>query len=95
MRYAGSPKNYHLTKFYRTYISSTERSDARTDQNPTENIFLRWNQEAFEEYLLLGYDALNALHGVISQKKILFKTTAVKTSNPTRSFWTERRLGSR
>jgi hypothetical protein len=33
-----------------------------------------------EEYLLLGYDAL---HGVISQKKILFKTTAVKTSNPT------------
>jgi hypothetical protein len=27
-----------------------------------------------EEYLLLGYDA---------QKKILFKTTAVKTSNPT------------
>jgi hypothetical protein len=26
---------------------------------------------------------LNALHGVISQKKILFKTTAVKTSNPT------------
>jgi hypothetical protein len=25
---------------------------------------------------------LNALHGVISQKKILFKTTAVKTSNP-------------
>jgi hypothetical protein len=25
----------------------------------------------------------NALHGVISQKKILFKTTAVKTSNPT------------
>jgi hypothetical protein len=32
-----------------------------------------------EEYLLLGYDAL---HGVISQK-ILFKTTAVKTSNPT------------
>jgi hypothetical protein len=26
---------------------------------------------------------LNALHGVVSQKKILFKTTAVKTSNPT------------
>jgi hypothetical protein len=26
---------------------------------------------------------LNALHSVISQKKILFKTTAVKTSNPT------------
>jgi hypothetical protein len=26
---------------------------------------------------------LNPLHGVISQKKILFKTTAVKTSNPT------------
>jgi tRNA(Met) C34 N-acetyltransferase TmcA len=26
---------------------------------------------------------LNALHGAISQKKILFKTTAVKTSNPT------------
>jgi hypothetical protein len=26
----------------------------------------------------------NALHGVISQKKILFKTTAVKTSNPTK-----------
>jgi hypothetical protein len=25
---------------------------------------------------------LNTLHGVISQKKILFKTTAVKTSNP-------------
>jgi hypothetical protein len=25
-----------------------------------------------------------ALHGVISQKKILFKTTAVKTSNPTK-----------
>jgi hypothetical protein len=25
---------------------------------------------------------LNALHSVISQKKILFKTTAVKTSNP-------------
>jgi hypothetical protein len=34
-----------------------------------------------EEYLLLGYDAV---YGVISQKKILFKTTAVKTSNPTR-----------
>jgi hypothetical protein len=34
-----------------------------------------------KEYLLLGY---NALHGVISQKKILFKTTAVKTSNPTK-----------
>jgi hypothetical protein len=32
----------------------------------------------YEEYLLL-----NALHGFISQKKILFKTTAVKTSNPT------------
>jgi hypothetical protein len=30
------------------------------------------------EYLLLGYG------GVISQKKILFKTTAVKTSNPTK-----------
>jgi hypothetical protein len=26
---------------------------------------------------------LNGLHGVISQKMILFKTTAVKTSNPT------------
>jgi hypothetical protein len=26
---------------------------------------------------------VNALHGVVSQKKILFKTTAVKTSNPT------------
>jgi hypothetical protein len=26
---------------------------------------------------------LNAIHGVISQKKILFKTTAVKISNPT------------
>jgi hypothetical protein len=26
---------------------------------------------------------LNALQGVISQKKVLFKTTAVKTSNPT------------
>jgi hypothetical protein len=37
------------------------------------------NKVQFEEYLLLGYDAL---HGVISQKKILFKTTAVKTSNP-------------
>jgi hypothetical protein len=36
---------------------------------------------------------LNALHSVISQKKILFKTTAVKTSNPTNKipllvFWT-------
>jgi hypothetical protein len=37
-----------------------------------------------EEFYLLGYDAVwYALHGVISQKKILFKTTAVKTSNPT------------
>jgi hypothetical protein len=27
--------------------------------------------------------AIYALHGVISQKMILFKTTAVKTSNPT------------
>jgi hypothetical protein len=27
---------------------------------------------------------LNGLHGVISQKMILFITTAVKTSNPTR-----------
>jgi hypothetical protein len=27
---------------------------------------------------------LYGLHGVISQKKILFKTTAVKTSNPTK-----------
>jgi hypothetical protein len=36
--------------------------------------------KVIEEYLLLGYDAL---HGVISQKKILFKTTAVKTSNHT------------
>jgi hypothetical protein len=27
--------------------------------------------------------ASKQLHGVISQKKILFKTTAVKTSNPT------------
>jgi hypothetical protein len=27
---------------------------------------------------------LNGLHGVISQKKILFITTAVETSNPTR-----------
>jgi hypothetical protein len=26
---------------------------------------------------------LNVLHGVISQKMILFITTAVKTSNPT------------
>jgi hypothetical protein len=26
---------------------------------------------------------LYGLHGVITQKKILFKTTAVKTSNPT------------
>jgi hypothetical protein len=25
----------------------------------------------------------SGLHGVITQKKILFKTTAVKTSNPT------------
>jgi hypothetical protein len=33
-----------------------------------------------EENLLLGYDAV---YGVISQKKILFKTSAVKTSNPT------------
>jgi hypothetical protein len=30
--------------------------------------------------------ASNALHGVISQKKILFKTTAVKISNPTTFF---------
>jgi hypothetical protein len=30
---------------------------------------------------------LNALHGVISQKKLLFKTTAVKTSNPTNKAW--------
>jgi hypothetical protein len=29
-----------------------------------------------------------ALHGVISQKKILFKTTAVKTSNPTKEYKT-------
>jgi hypothetical protein len=45
-----------------------------------------------EECLLLGWRRyvppkrrvpLNALHCVISQKKILFKTTAVKTSNPT------------
>jgi hypothetical protein len=27
---------------------------------------------------------LNGLHGVISEKMILFITTAVKTSNPTR-----------
>jgi hypothetical protein len=43
---------------------------------------LQHTQLSVEEYLLLGYDA-----GVISQKKILFKTTAVKTSNPTTVSW--------
>jgi hypothetical protein len=28
---------------------------------------------------------LNGLHGVISQKTVLFITTAVRTSNPTKS----------
>jgi hypothetical protein len=32
---------------------------------------------------LQGRLKLNGLHGVISQKMILFKTTSVKTSNPT------------
>jgi hypothetical protein len=30
--------------------------------------------------------ALNGLHGVISQKMVLFITTAVRTSNPTTRF---------
>jgi hypothetical protein len=40
----------------------------------------------FEEYHLLGCDAVR-LHGVTSQKMILFITTAVKTSNPTLLFF--------
>jgi hypothetical protein len=31
--------------------------------------------------------ASNGLHGVISQQIILFITTAVRTSNPTRFMW--------
>jgi hypothetical protein len=39
----------------------------------------RWRRYVFPKRWL----TFNGLHGVISQKLILFMTTAVKTSNPT------------
>jgi hypothetical protein len=54
----------------------TRKGNKRKNGQKEENKGQR--RRGTEEYLLLGYDAL---HGVTSQKKILFKTTAVKTSS--------------
>jgi hypothetical protein len=64
-------------------ISRERNQRERRCQEPSRLILLPWRRR---QYVTPKHRLIfNGLHGVISQKIVLFITTAVRTSNPTKS----------